>query len=223
MKQMLQQKQAQAGPEQARGRHRQQRLVQGRRSIPAAVNSAAVGDDLPFSMQLKHSATAIHPGVKLPAAQTQHSLAALEQWKQPCQAVERGGYWQQQQQQQRQISCAPQPQRRFQKHSNCALAAAANSQTAAATFSADGGATSGTSADAICLRTRSKYPLAAQAFDPDEFDRVLAECDPDVEPLVDDEMYQQFLQVMCHGPGQQLSHGCRISHVYQLHCLGLKH
>lgn len=49
--------------------------------------------------------------------------------------------------------------------------------------------------DAICLRTRSKHPLASEEFDPDLFDRLLAEFDPDVEPLIDDAMYQHFLQV----------------------------
>jgi hypothetical protein len=34
-----------------------------------------------------------------------------------------------------------------------------------------------------------------QEFDPDIFDRLLEEFDPDVEPLMDDAMYQQFLQV----------------------------
>jgi hypothetical protein len=34
-----------------------------------------------------------------------------------------------------------------------------------------------------------------QEFDPDMFDRLLEEFDPDVGPLMDDAMYQQFLQV----------------------------
>lgn len=32
------------------------------------------------------------------------------------------------------------------------------------------------------------------------FDRLLAEFDPDLEPLLDEEMYQQFLQVWCAVP-----------------------
>jgi hypothetical protein len=49
--------------------------------------------------------------------------------------------------------------------------------------------------EAIGLRTRSKHPIAEQEYDPDLFDRLLAEFDPDLEPLLDEEMYQQFLQV----------------------------
>ena len=49
--------------------------------------------------------------------------------------------------------------------------------------------------DAISRRTRSRLPLGPVSFDPTEFDRVLAEFDPDVEMLVDDDMYAEFLQV----------------------------
>jgi hypothetical protein len=70
----------------------------------------------------------------------------------------------------------------------------AASSTAAA--SAAGDAAGGDAdSEAICLRTRSRHPIAEQEFDPDMFDRLLAEYDPDLEPLLDDEMYQQFLQV----------------------------
>jgi hypothetical protein len=55
--------------------------------------------------------------------------------------------------------------------------------------------------DAISRRTRSRLPLGPVTFDPTEFDRVLAEFDPDVELLVDDAMYTEFLQVrgICRG------------------------
>lgn len=58
--------------------------------------------------------------------------------------------------------------------------------------------------DAICLRTRSKHPLASEEFDPDMFDQILAEFDPDVEPLIDDAMYQQFLQVSVNSTAYKL-------------------
>lgn len=65
----------------------------------------------------------------------------------------------------------------------------------AAASSTVGAAADDEESEAICLRTRSKHPLAQADFDPDMFDRLLAEFDPDVEPLLDEEMYQQFLQV----------------------------
>lgn len=71
---------------------------------------------------------------------------------------------------------------------------AAASSTAAASAAGDTAAGEEDS-EAICLRTRSKHPIAEQEFDPDMFDRLLAEFDPDLEPLLDEEMYQQFLQV----------------------------
>lgn len=71
---------------------------------------------------------------------------------------------------------------------------AAASSTAAASAAGDTAAGDEDS-EAICLRTRSKHPIAEQEFDPDMFDRLLAEFDPDLEPLLDEEMYQQFLQV----------------------------
>jgi hypothetical protein len=50
--------------------------------------------------------------------------------------------------------------------------------------------------EAISRRTRSKRPLGpAVELDPSELDRLLAEFDPDVEPLLDDDVYRQFLQV----------------------------
>jgi hypothetical protein len=52
-----------------------------------------------------------------------------------------------------------------------------------------------TTGDAICRRTRSRYPLEAARYDPDEFDRLLAEFDPDVQLLQDDDMYNTFLAV----------------------------
>lgn len=71
--------------------------------------------------------------------------------------------------------------------------AAASSITAAST--AGDTAAGDDESEAICLRTRSKHPIAEQEFDPDMFDRLLAEFDPDLEPLLDEEMYQHFLQV----------------------------
>lgn len=50
--------------------------------------------------------------------------------------------------------------------------------------------------EAISRRTRSKRPLGpAVELDPSELDRLLAEFDPDVQPLLDDDVYRQFLQV----------------------------
>jgi hypothetical protein len=50
--------------------------------------------------------------------------------------------------------------------------------------------------EAISRRTRSKRPLGpAVELDPTELDRLLAAFDPDVEPLLDDDVYRQFLQV----------------------------
>lgn len=72
---------------------------------------------------------------------------------------------------------------------------AAVSSTAAGSAAGDTAAAADDDSEAICLRTRSKHPIAEQEFDPDMFDRLLAEFDPDLEPLLDEEFYQQFLQV----------------------------
>jgi hypothetical protein len=50
-----------------------------------------------------------------------------------------------------------------------------------------------------------------QEFDPDMFDRLLEEFDPDVEPLMDDAMYQQFLQV-CHKTTEQRGSAACVYH-----------
>lgn len=55
--------------------------------------------------------------------------------------------------------------------------------------------------EAVSKRTRSKHPLGPGQFDPTEFDRLLAEFDPDAELVMDDQMYASFLQVglnACH-------------------------
>lgn len=50
--------------------------------------------------------------------------------------------------------------------------------------------------EAISRRTRSKYPLPLSAFDDEEFDRLLAVFDPDVEMQVDEDTYERFLKVL---------------------------
>eukprot|EP00878_Enallax_costatus_P013350 GHUV01013957.1.p1 GENE.GHUV01013957.1~~GHUV01013957.1.p1 ORF type:complete len:769 (+),score=333.72 GHUV01013957.1:180-2486(+) len=86
------------------------------------------------------------------------------------------------------------PQTRSQHRSPTATSTAAATPSIAASESANAPQDDDAGDDAICLRTRSKHPLASEEFDPDMFDRLLAEFDPDVEPLIDDAMYQQFLQ-----------------------------
>eukprot|EP00877_Chromochloris_zofingiensis_P010280 jgi/Chrzof1/5505/Cz16g05220.t1 len=50
--------------------------------------------------------------------------------------------------------------------------------------------------EAVSKRTRSKHPLGPGQFDPTEFDRLLAEFDPDAELVMDDQMYASFLQAL---------------------------
>lgn len=54
--------------------------------------------------------------------------------------------------------------------------------------------------EAISRRTRSKRPLGPSVeLDPSDLDRLLAAFDPDVQPLLDDDVYRQFLQVTMGG------------------------